>query len=148
MKHLVFWGEAFLKSSSVLTILRMPLVFEQQSRCYMVNTSHQCSYDNSAISSVSKLKTIRRFSSFPLLSFFFLSLFFLICFVFPVCVKESLFYLLDTKVNLNCLLISERERGRERRGRESRRERGRQKRVAEKSSRKGVGVVGWYGGAG
>ena len=29
MKHLVFWDEAFSKSSSILTNLGMPLVFEQ-----------------------------------------------------------------------------------------------------------------------
>ena len=29
MKYYVFWGEAFLKPSSILTILRMSLAFEQ-----------------------------------------------------------------------------------------------------------------------
>ena len=67
------------------------------------------------ISSVNKLKIIWRFSPFPLNSFFFLSLFIAICFVSQIYVKESfLLNLLDTKVNPNCLLFSERERERER----------------------------------
>ena len=67
----------------------------------MVSILRRRSYDNSTISSVDKLKAIWRFYPFSLLS-----LFFFICFVFQVNVKESL----DTEVNPNCLLFSQRER--------------------------------------
>ena len=60
----------------------------------MVSTLHRCSYDNSTISSVIKLKTILRFSPFfP-----------------PFTQRVVLLNFLDTKVNPNNLLFSQRER--------------------------------------
>ena len=77
----------------------------------MVSTLYRCSYDNSTISSFIKLSTKWRFSLFFLLSLFFLSsLFFNICFS-SLCQRVVLLNFLDTKVNPNSLLFSERERG-------------------------------------
>ena len=80
----------------------------------MVSTLHRCSYDNSTISFVNKLKTIRRFSPFfPSFTFlFFPFLFNLFCFS-SLCQKVDLLLPLDTKVDPNCLLFSKRERERE-----------------------------------
>ena len=111
----------------------------------IVNTLHRCSYDNSTISSVNKLKTIWHFSPFSH-SFTFLSftyLFYLFCFL-SLCQRVVLLNLLDTKMNPNCLLFSQRARERERE-RERVGERGRG-RKSPKSSRDGV--VGWGDGAG
>ena len=98
----------------------------------MVITLHRCSYDNSAISSVNKLKQYDTSLLFSLLSLFFLSLFFLICFLSlcQICKRVVLLNLLDTKVNPNCLLFH-RERERER----------------ERESRPSPVVRGWSGGA-
>ena len=72
----------------------------------MVITLHRCSYDNSTISSVNKLKQYDASLLFSLLSLFFLSLFFLICFqVYVKYVRVVLLNLLDTKVNPNCVLF-------------------------------------------
>ena len=79
----------------------------------MVVTLYRCSYDNSAIFSVNKLKQYDTSLLFSLLSLFFLSLFFLICFssLCQICQRVVLLNLLDTKVNPNCLLFhTERER--------------------------------------
>ena len=95
----------------------------------MVITLNRCSYDNSTISSVNKLKQCDASLLFSLLSLFFLSLFFLICFssLCQICQRVVLLNLLDTKVNPNCLLFH-RERERE----------------SPKSSREGGGrVVRW-----
>ena len=80
----------------------------------MVITLHRCSYDNSTISSVNKLKQYDASLLFSFLSLFFLSLFFLICFssLCQICQRVVLLNLLDTKVNPNCLLF-QRERERE-----------------------------------
>ena len=80
----------------------------------MVSTLHRCSYDNSAISFVNKLKTIRRFSPFfsSFTFLFFPFLFNLFCFS-SLCRRIDLLILLDTKVDPNCLLFSKRERKRE-----------------------------------
>ena len=77
----------------------------------MVITLHRCSYDNSTISSVNKLKQYDASLLFSLLSLFFLSLFFLICFssLCQICQRVVLFNLLDTKVNPNCLFHRGRE---------------------------------------
>ena len=88
---------------------------------------HRCSYDNSTISSVNKLKKQWRFSPFfP--SYTFLSDLF--CFR-SLCQRVILLNLLDIKVNPNCLLFSKRERERER----------------EKMSRRRPVMRGWSGGA-
>ena len=72
----------------------------------MVISLHRCSYDNSTISSVNKLKQYDASLLFSLLSLFFLSLFFLICFqVYVKYVRVVLLNLLDTKVNPNCVLF-------------------------------------------
>ena len=79
-------------------------------------------------------------------SFTFLSstfLFNLLCFFFPIYVKESFYNLLDTKVNPNCLLFSEREREIERK-----RESGREGERRESPSSVVNGVVGWCDGTG
>ena len=77
----------------------------------MVSTLHGCSYENSTISPVNKLinsMALLSFSpSFTFLSFTFL--FNLFCFS-GLCQIVVLLNLLDTKVNPNCLLLSERER--------------------------------------
>ena len=89
----------------------MTLAF--QPRCYMVSTLHRCSYDNSTISYVNKLKTICDSSFFP--SFTFLSLIFLFnlfCFS-RLCQRVVLLNFLDIKVNPNSSLFSQRERVRE-----------------------------------
>ena len=75
---------------------------------------HRCSYDNSTISSVNKLKKNNGASllfSFLHFSFTFLSSLF--CFR-SLCQTVVLVNLLDIKVNPNCLFITERERDRER----------------------------------
>ena len=86
----------------------------------MVIALHRCSYDNSTISSVNKLKQHDASLLFSLLSLFFLSLFFLICCsgLCQICQRVVLLNLLDTKVNPNCLLFH-RERERERENRRS-----------------------------
>ena len=73
----------------------------------MVITLHRCSYDNSTISSVNKLKQYDASLLFSLLSLFFLLLFFLICFssLCQICQRVVLLNLLDTKVNPNCVLF-------------------------------------------
>ena len=73
----------------------------------MVITLHRCSYDNSTISSVNKLKQDDASLLFSLLSLFFLSLFFLICFSSLCQIRQRvvLLNLLDTKVNPNCVLF-------------------------------------------
>ena len=73
----------------------------------MVITLHRCSYDNSTISSVNKLKQYDAVLLFSLLSLFFLSLFFLICFSSLCQIRQrvALLNLLDTKVNQNCVLF-------------------------------------------
>ena len=73
----------------------------------MVITLHRCSYDNSTISSVNKLKQYDASLLFSLLSLFFLSLFFLICFSSLCQIRQRvvLLNLLDTKVNPNCVLF-------------------------------------------
>ena len=73
----------------------------------MVITLHRCSYDNSTISSVNKLKQYDASLLFSLLSLFFLSLFFLICFLSLCQIRQRvvLLNLLDTKVNTNCVLF-------------------------------------------
>ena len=70
----------------------------------MVIILHRCSYNNSTISSVNKLK---QYDFFSLLSLFFLSLFFLICFLSLCQIRQRviLLNLLDTKVNPNCILF-------------------------------------------
>ena len=86
----------------------------------MVITLHRCSYDNSTISSVNKLKQYDASLLYSLLSLFFLSLFVLICFssLCQICQRVLLLNLLDTIVNPNCLLFH-RERERERENRRS-----------------------------
>ena len=80
----------------------------------MVITLHRCSYDNSTISSVNKLKQYDASLFFSSSFTFFLSLFFVICFS-SLCQRFVLLNLLDTKVNPNCFLFhTERERERER----------------------------------
>ena len=82
----------------------------------MVSTLHRCSDDNSTIFYVKKLKTIRRFFPFfPSFTFPFFSpfLFNLFCFS-SLCQRVYLLLLLDTKVDPNCLLFSQREKERER----------------------------------
>ena len=81
----------------------------------MVITLHRCSYDNSTISSVNKLK---QYDASLFFSHF--SLFFLICFssLCQICQRVVLLNLLDTKVNPNCLLFH-RERDTERENRRS-----------------------------
>ena len=73
----------------------------------MVITLHRCSYDNSTISSVNKLKQYDASLLFSLLSLFFLSLFFLICFSSLCQIRQRvvLLNLLDTKVTPNCVLF-------------------------------------------
>ena len=73
----------------------------------MVITLHRCSYDNSTISSVNKLKQDEASHLFSLLSLFFLSLFFLTCFSSLCQIRQRvvLLNLLDTKVNPNCVLF-------------------------------------------
>ena len=94
----------------------------------MVITLHRCTYDNSTISSVNKLKQYDASLLFSLLLLFFLSLFFLICFSSScqLCQRVVLLNLLDTKVNPNCLLFH-RER--------------------ERENRRSPVVRGWSGGA-
>ena len=80
-----------------------------QRRCHMVNALHRCSYDNSTISSVNKLKTImtalRSFSPFFHFSFFRFSFYFILFFQFMS--KSRFFNLLDTNwiqtANTNCI---------------------------------------------
>ena len=91
----------------------------------MVITLHRCSYDNSTIISVNKLKQYDASLLSSLLSLFFLSLFFLICFS-SLCQRVVLLNLLDIKVNPNCLLFH-RER--------------------ERENRRSPVVRGWSGGA-
>ena len=87
----------------------------------MVITFHRCSYDNSTISSVNKVKQYDvslLFPSFTFLSFTFLfNLFFK--FMCRICQRVALLNLMDTKVNPNCLLFH-RERERENRPAKSR----------------------------
>ena len=92
----------------------------------MVITLHRCSYDNTTISSVNKLKQYDASLIFSLLSFSFLICFASLC---QICQRVVFLNLLDTKVNPNCLLFHrERERERE----------------SPKSSREGSGwVVRW-----
>ena len=95
---------------------------------------HRCSYDNSTISSVNKLNNgASLLYSFLHFSFTFLSNLF--CFQ-SLRQRVILLNLLDTKVNHNCLLFSERERERERE----------RENESPKSSREGV--VGWCDCAG
>ena len=68
-----YFGVRILKSSSILTSLRMSLAFEQH------HFMHRCSYVNLTISSVNKLKTIWRFS--PFLPFFHFPFFFAFLFI-------------------------------------------------------------------
>ena len=82
----------------------MTLAF--QPRCYMVSTLHRCSYDNSTISSVKKLKTICASFFFPSFSFTFL--FNLFCFS-RLCQRVILLNFLDIKVNPDSFLFSQRE---------------------------------------
>ena len=94
----------------------------------MVSTLHRCSYGNPMISSVNKLKTIWRFSSFFLLSLFFPLLFFSI----SLGQRVILLNFLDTKVNPNSLLFfTERERQTDR----------------ERETRRSRVLRGWSGGA-
>ena len=92
---------------------------------------HRCSYDNSTISSVNKLKnTMALLSFFSFLHFSFTFLSNLFCFR-SLCQTVVLVNLLDIKVNPNCLFFHrERERENE----------------SPKSSREGV--VGRCDGAG
>ena len=94
---------------SILTIFRInPSVCTTsfQRRCYMVITLHRCSYDNSTISSVNKLKqydaSLLFFPSFTFLSFTFP---FNLFQVYVKYVRVVLLNLLDTKVNPNCVLF-------------------------------------------
>ena len=146
MKYVVFWSEAYVKSLSILTFLECP-----QRLNNIVSTSmlygqplHRCSYDNSTISSVNKLKNGASLLVYFLhFSFTFLSNLF--C-VRSLCQRVVLLNLLDTKVNPNSLLFSQRERERVReREREGERERERER---EKMSRRSPVVRGWSGGAG
>ena len=91
----------------------------------MVITLHRCSYDNSTISSVNKLKQYDASLFFSPSFTFFLSLFFLIC-SSSLCQRFVLLNLLDTKVNPNCFLFH-RER--------------------ERENRRSPVVSGWSGGA-
>ena len=88
----------------------------------MVSTLHRCSYDNSTISSVKKLKKYGASFLFSLLSLFFylFFLFILICFVFQVHVKESIYCFSWTLKLIKTAYYFHRERERERE-RESRR---------------------------
>ena len=76
----------------------------------MVSILHRCSYDNSAISPVNKLKNnmalLSFFPSFTCLSFTFL--FNLFCFS-SLCQRVVLLNFLNIKVNPNSLLFSQRE---------------------------------------
>ena len=75
---------------------------------------HRRSYDNSTISSDNKVKkTMALLSFFSFLHFSFTFLSILFCFR-SLCQRVVLLNLLDTKVNPNCLLFSQRERDSER----------------------------------
>ena len=114
MKYFVFWSEAFLKSSSILTVLRMTLAFEQHR--FNVDTMVSTLLDVHTIIKRSLLLTSSFspfFPSYTLLSFTFL--FNLFCFssLCQICQRIVLLNLLDTKVNPDCLLF---QRERENRG--------------------------------
>ena len=94
----------------MLTILRMSLAFKQHRFNVDAMGSAPCIDVHTMIHRQAKTKW--RFSTFSLFSLFFLSLFFLICFVFQVYGKVVLLNFLDTKVNPDCLLFSQRERER------------------------------------
>ena len=97
----------------------------------MVSTFHQCSYDNSTIFSINKLKTIDASLLFPLLSLFFL--------IFFQLVSKSRFFISWTITCIQTAYHFQRERER---GEGERRE---DERESPKSSREGV--VGWCEGA-
>ena len=117
----------------MLTILRMSLAFEQRRFNVDAIWSAPCIDVHTMIQRQAKTTWCFSpfFPSFTFLSFSFL--FNLFCFS-SLWQRVVLLNFLDTKVNPNCLLFSQRERDRER------------ERASPKSSREGV--VEWCDGAG